>query len=111
MDSAPSIPNRADTKVEAAGRPRTPLDRRRYPLVRGSPIRSTALWQSQPEPQHAAASQPPERPSQGNIRSISVLLEPEFPPLVAFCWKPERENLPQTPAGSVDHAKADRAGR
>jgi len=50
MDNAPSIPNRAGTKMDAAG---TSL------LVPGSLIRSTAMSQSQPEPKLAAAPQPP----------------------------------------------------
>src|SRR5262249_37586987 len=64
MDNAPSIPNRAGTKVGAAGRPRTPPDRG---LVRGSPIRSTALSQSELEPKPAAAPQPPDRPSRHTL--------------------------------------------
>src|SRR6516165_6509470 len=56
-DNAPLIPNRADTKVEAAGRRWAPPHNS---LVRGSPSRSTKLSQSQPEPNKAAALQPPD---------------------------------------------------
>ena len=80
MDNAPSIPNRAGTKVEAAGRRWAPPHNS---LVRGSPSHSTKLSQSQPEPNKAAALQPPDA-IPGHIRSISVLLKPESAPLVAL---------------------------
>jgi hypothetical protein len=55
----PSIPNRVDTSLEAAGRP-APLDREQVVPVTLSC--STALLQLKPVPEQAVAPEPPDSP-------------------------------------------------
>jgi len=97
MDNAPSVPNRAGTKVEAAGRPRTLPDRE---LVRGLPIRSTAVSQSRPKPKPAAAPQPPDRPSRHTLDRFLCFVETGISPTRCVRHRQsERENLSQILAG------------
>ena len=91
-DNAPSIPSRADTSWEVAGR-RAPPDRRRF--VRGTPIRSTASSQSKPMPEQAAAPQPPDWPSRNILDRLPFCVNRNLPNSLGSTCEPDRENLSQ----------------